>query len=60
MDTIKQENDKKLKEIKEKYDKQLKDVETSGQKKLELTTKELNAELQSEKKKTETLSKMNE
>ena len=37
----------------------MKDVEISGQKKLELTQKELNAALQGEKKKTETLEKMN-
>ena len=60
MSSIKEENDKKLAEIKEKYDRKMKDAETNGQKKLELTTKELNAALQGEKKKTETLSKMNE
>ena len=38
----------------------MKDAEVSGKKKLELTTKELNAALDSEKKKTESLTKMNE
>ena len=38
----------------------MKDVEIKEQKKLELTTKELNAALESEKKKTENLTKMNE
>ena len=38
----------------------MKDAETVGKKKLELTTKELNAALETEKKKTESLTKMNE
>ena len=60
MDSIKHQNEKKLKEIKDKYNQELTEAEKKNQLNLEKTGKELDAALEGEKKKTETLTKMNE
>jgi len=60
MESIKHQNEKKLKEIQANYDQELVEADKKNQMNLEKTSKELDAALQGEKKKTETLTKMNE